>query len=76
MPIGTTDVPKLIESAKAALLATKTAPVMPIEASADPVKEPKSKKAVEQRKVLSPAPIIGLQNINFYNNNSKEKKNG
>jgi hypothetical protein len=39
-PIGTADVPKLIERTETAPLATETAPVMPIEASADPVKEP------------------------------------
>jgi hypothetical protein len=46
------DVPKLTERAEAAPLATETAPVMPIEASADLVKEPKSKKAAEKPKVL------------------------
>jgi hypothetical protein len=33
---------------------------MPIEASAGPVKEPESEKAVEQPKVLSPAAVTGL----------------
>jgi hypothetical protein len=51
-PIGTVDVPKLIERIEAAPLAIETAPVMPIEASADPVKEPGSEKATEQPKVL------------------------
>jgi hypothetical protein len=45
-------VPKLIERIEAAPLAIETAPVMPIEASADPVKEPGSEKATEQPKVL------------------------
>jgi hypothetical protein len=44
-PIGMADVPKLIESAEAAPLATETAPAMPIEASTGPVKESKSEKA-------------------------------
>jgi hypothetical protein len=54
------DVSKLIKSAEAIPLATETAPAMPIEASADPVKEPESEKAAEQPKVLSPASVIGL----------------
>jgi hypothetical protein len=57
---GTTDVLKLIGSAEVAPLATETAPAMPIEASAGPVKEPESEKAVEQPKVLSPPAVIGL----------------
>jgi hypothetical protein len=51
-PIETVDVPNLIERAKTSPLAIETAPVMPIEASADPVKEPESEKAAEQPKVL------------------------
>jgi hypothetical protein len=51
-PIGTVDVPKLIERVEATLLTTKMAPMMPIEASADLVKEPESEKATEQPKVL------------------------
>ena len=43
---------KLIERVETAPLATEMAPVMPIEASADPVKESKSEKAAEQPKVL------------------------
>jgi hypothetical protein len=39
-PIGTVDVSKLIESAEAAPLPTKTTPAMSIEASAGSVKEP------------------------------------
>jgi hypothetical protein len=53
-PIETTEVPKLIESVEAAPLATEIAPAMPIETSAGPVKEPESKKAAEQQKVLNP----------------------
>jgi hypothetical protein len=45
--IGTADVPKLIERAETAPLATEMAPVMPIEASVDPVKEPESEKTTE-----------------------------
>jgi hypothetical protein len=52
-PIGTADVPKLTKRAEAAPLATETTPVMPIEASADSVKEPKSEKAAKQPKVLA-----------------------
>jgi hypothetical protein len=51
-PIGTTDALKLIERAETAPLATETAPVMPIEASADLIKEPELEKAAEQPKVL------------------------
>jgi hypothetical protein len=53
-------VPKLIESGEVAPLATETAPAMPIEASANPVKEPESEKAAEQQKVLSPAVVTRL----------------
>jgi hypothetical protein len=59
-PIGTADVPKLIERTEAAPLAIETAPVMPIKASADPVKEPESEKAAEQPKMLSPAAVTSL----------------
>jgi hypothetical protein len=59
-PIMTTNVPKLIESGEVAPLATETAPAMPIEASANPVKEPESEKAAEQQKVLSPAVVTRL----------------
>jgi hypothetical protein len=53
-PIGITDVPKLLEKQKLPP-ATEMAPVMPIEASADLVEEPKSEKAAEQPKVLATA---------------------
>jgi hypothetical protein len=46
-PIGTAEVPKLIESAEAAPSATKTAPAMSVEVSTDPVKESESKKTAE-----------------------------
>jgi hypothetical protein len=46
--IETTDVPNLIERAETAPLATKMAPAIPIEAIADQVREPKSKKIVEK----------------------------
>jgi hypothetical protein len=58
--IGTADVPKLIESAWAAPLPTEIVPTMSIEASTDPVKEPESKKATEQPKVLSPPAVTRL----------------
>jgi hypothetical protein len=45
-------VPKLIEKVETVPLATEMAPVMSIEARVEPVKEPESKKAVEQPKVL------------------------
>ena len=61
-PIGTAEVLKLIESAEGAPLATEIAHAMLIEASIGPVKEPKSKKAAEQPKVLSPPAVIGLLN--------------
>jgi hypothetical protein len=59
-PIGTDDVPKLIESAEAAPLPKETAPAMPIEASTGPVKEPELERAAEQPKVLSPPAVTGL----------------
>jgi hypothetical protein len=59
-PIGVAKVPKLVESLEAASLATETTPMMPIEASAGPVKELESEKAAEQPKVLSPPAVIGL----------------
>jgi hypothetical protein len=58
--IGMADVPKLIESAEAAPLATETAPTMPIEGTAGPVKEPELEKASEQLKVLSPQAVTGM----------------
>jgi hypothetical protein len=59
-PIGTAEVPKLIESAEAAPSATEIAPAMTIEASTGPVKEPKSEKTSEQPKVLSPPAVTRL----------------
>jgi hypothetical protein len=53
-------VPKLVESAEGAPSATETTPAMLIEASIGPVKEPESKKAAEQPKVLSPPAVTGL----------------
>jgi hypothetical protein len=58
--IETTDVPKLIEGAETAPSATKSGPIMPIETCTDPAEEPKSKKAAEQLKVLSPATTTEL----------------
>jgi hypothetical protein len=46
-PIGTVEVPKLIESAEGAPSATGTAHAMSIEASTGPIKEPESEKAVD-----------------------------
>jgi hypothetical protein len=59
-PIGTTEVSKLIRSAEAAPLATKTTPAKSIESSNGPVKEPESEKTLEQPKVVSPPAITGL----------------
>jgi hypothetical protein len=59
-PIGTVEVPKLIEGVEAAPSATETAPAMPIEASTGPVKEPESEKTAEQPKALSPPAVTGL----------------
>jgi hypothetical protein len=56
-PIGTAEVPKLIQSVEASLLATKATSVMAIEASAGPVEEPGPKKTGEQPKLLS-CPIV------------------
>jgi hypothetical protein len=46
-PIGTVEVPKLIEGAEAAPSATEIAPAMPIEASTGPVKERESEKTAD-----------------------------
>jgi hypothetical protein len=46
-------VPKLIERAKTARPATKTAPAMLAESVADPAKEPKLEKVAEQPKMLT-----------------------
>jgi hypothetical protein len=63
-PIGTVEVPKLIESAKTGLLATETAPVVPNEASAGSVKEPGPKKTAEdQPKLLSCPTVTELSNV-------------
>jgi hypothetical protein len=51
-PIGTTDVPKLIERAKIAPVATETASAMPIGAIANPAKVPELEKVAEQPKML------------------------
>jgi hypothetical protein len=59
-PVGTAEVPKLVESAEAAPSAIETAPAMLIEASTGPVKESESEKAAEQPKVLSPPAVTGL----------------
>jgi hypothetical protein len=76
-PIGTTDVTKLIESAEASPLATKTAPALPIEASAGSVKEPRSEKTAEQPKVLSPTAVTGLPKPSSATTaTQRKKKNG
>jgi hypothetical protein len=62
-PIGTAEVPELIESVEAAPSATEPAPAMSIEASVDPIKEPESKKIAEQPKVLSPPAVTGLPKL-------------
>jgi hypothetical protein len=62
-PIGMAEVPKLIESAEAAPLATESTLAMSIEASVDPVKEPESEKTTEQPKVLSPSAMTGLPKL-------------
>jgi hypothetical protein len=53
------DVPKLIEKAKTAPLATKTAPAMPMKAIADPAKESELEKVAEQPKI----PVIALTKL-------------
>jgi hypothetical protein len=58
--IETANVPNLIEGAGTAPSATELGPVMPIKTSTDPAKEPKSEKATEQLKVLSPATTTEL----------------
>jgi hypothetical protein len=58
--IGMTVVPKLIESAEAIPLGPESAPSMPAEASANPVKESETKKTVELSKVLSHLVVTGL----------------
>jgi hypothetical protein len=57
------EVPKLIESAKAAPSATESALVMSIESNANPVKESESKKTAEQPKVLIPQGVTGLPKL-------------
>jgi hypothetical protein len=57
-PIGTAEVPKLIESAEDGPLATETAPVMPIEASAGSVEEPGPKKTTEEQPKLLSCPTV------------------
>jgi hypothetical protein len=59
-PIGTAEVPKLIESAEGAPLATEKPHVMSIEASTDLIKEPESEKEAEQLKELSPPAVTRL----------------
>jgi hypothetical protein len=46
--IETTDVSKLIERAKITPLARETVPAIPIEAIADPAREPESEKLAEK----------------------------
>jgi hypothetical protein len=58
--IETADVPKLIKGAETAPSALELGHVMPIETCIDPAKEPKSEKAAEQLKVLSPATTTEL----------------
>jgi hypothetical protein len=57
--IETANMPELIERAGVAP-ATKLGHVVLVEASIDPVEEPKLKKTTEQLKVLSPSCAIGL----------------
>jgi cytoskeletal protein RodZ len=76
-PIGTTKVPKLIESAEAAPSATETTPDISIEASADPVKEPESEKSSRTAKGAEPSSYNkAVEAIDYYNSDSKEEKNG
>jgi hypothetical protein len=58
--IETADVPKLIEGVETAPSATESGLVMPIKTRTDPTEEPKSEKAAEQLKVLSPATTTEL----------------
>jgi hypothetical protein len=46
-PIGTAEIPKLIENVKVAPSATETTHASPIEASTGSVKEPESEKAAK-----------------------------
>jgi hypothetical protein len=62
-PIRTAEVSKLIESVEAVPSATESAHAMSTEASANPVKEPESKKTAEQPKVLSPPAVTGLPKL-------------
>jgi hypothetical protein len=62
-PIGTAEVPKLIESAEVVPSAMESAPAMSTEASANSVKELKSEKTAEQPKVLSPPTVTGLSKL-------------
>jgi hypothetical protein len=54
------DVPKIIEGVEIAPSAAGSGPVMPIETCTDSTEEPKSEKAAEQLKVLSPATTTEL----------------
>jgi hypothetical protein len=58
--IETADVLKLIEGVETALSAIESGPIMPIETRIDPAEEPKSEKAAEQLKVLSPTATTEL----------------
>ena len=53
-------VPKLIEGAETVPSAIESGPIMPIETCTDLTEEPKSEKAAEQLKVLSPATTTEL----------------
>jgi hypothetical protein len=56
-PIGTTKVPKFIESAE-------VVPVVPTEASADTIEKPKTKKTTEEQpKLLSPLVVVELPKL-------------
>jgi hypothetical protein len=71
------EVSKLIESADGAPSVTDSAHVMSIEASTGPVKEPESEKGSRTAKGAQPSSCNRVvEAIEYYNNNSKEEKNG
>jgi hypothetical protein len=71
--IETADVPKLIEGAETAPSATESCPVVAIETRTNPTEKPKSEKAAEQLKVLSPATTTELPKPSSV---SKKEENG
>jgi hypothetical protein len=73
-PIGTTEVPRLIDSAKSIPSSTESAPAMSTKASLNLVKELESEKIAEQPKLLSPPAVTRLLKLSTTTTTTPRKR--